>query len=204
MEQFDEQQVADAAWLYLRCNSTATLRFGEHMKDVSYVIDHQGFLVIPAKVAMLQPCDTVMYIPQYCDDCIEMHVSLLEFKEKGEDAQHADRWQAYHGLSPDVYWARVEIDAARFHEAFIDGEQLRRENLLFKLEPALCKDLNENHVEHVKEICTLHTNVAISEPVVVGVDPMGIDVRASFGIVRVPTPSPFASSEEVVAFVSGR
>ena len=199
---FEEQQVSDAAWLFLRSNSTATIKFDENMHDVSYVINHKGVVVIPVMVAMLQPCDIVMFIPEYCEDCIEMHVSLQEFKEEGEHASLADRWQVYHGVSPDVQWATLEIDAARFHEAFIDGEQLCRENPLGEIEPALCKELNEHHVAHVREICKSLTNVVVPEPVVVGVDPLGIDIRASFGIIRIPTVTPFANSEDVVTFVS--
>jgi len=203
VESFDEQQVADAAWLYLRSNSTATIKFDEHTHDVSYVVNHEGVLVIPAMVAMLQPCDIVMFIPEYCEDCIEMHVSLQEFKEEGEHASLADRWQVYHGVSPDVQWAMLEIDAARFHEAFIDGEQLKRENPLGEYEPALCRELNEHHVDHVQEICKTQSNVAVPEPVVVGVDPLGIDIRASFGIIRVPAATPFATHDDVITFVLG-
>ena len=203
MESFDEQQVADAAWSYLRSNSTATIKFDEHTHDVSYVINHEGVLVIPAMVAMLQPCDIVMFIPEYCEDCIEMHVSLQKFKEEGEHASLADRWQVYHGVSPDVKWAMLEIDAARFHEAFIDGEQLKRENPLGDFEPLLCRELNERHVDHVQEICKTQSNVAVPEPVVVGVDQLGIDIRASFGIIRVPAATPFATHDDVITFVSG-
>jgi thiol-disulfide isomerase/thioredoxin len=203
VESFDEQHVVDAAWEYLRSNSTATIKFNEHTHDVSYVINHEGVLVIPAMVAMLQPCDIVMFVPEYCEDCIEMHVSLKEFNEEGEYASLADRWQVYHGISPDVQWAMLEIDAARFHEAFIDGEQLQRENPLGELESALCKELNKNHVEHLTEICKKHTNVAVQDPVVVGVDPLGFDIRASFGIIRVPAAIPFATHDDVTTFVSG-
>ena len=203
MESFDEQQVADAAWMYLRSNSTATVKFNENMHDVSYVINRHGMLVIPAMVAMLQPCDIVMFIPEYCEECMEMHISVQEFKEEGDCASFADRWQVYHGISPDVQWAVVEIDAARFHETFIDGENLQRENLLFEIESVLCKELNENHVEDVQVICKKLTNVEVQDPVVVGVDPLGIDIRASFGIIRVPADSPFTSSEDVTTFVSG-
>lgn len=203
MEPFDEQQVADAAWQYLRSNSTATITFNEHTHDVAYVINHEGVLVIPAMVAMLQPCDIVMFIPEYCEDCIEMHVSLQEFEEEGKHSSSADRWQVYHGVSPDVQWAMLEIDAARFHEAFIDGELLQRENSLADLEPALCKKLNKHHVAQVQEICKSRTNVGVPEPVVVGVDPLGIDIRASFGIIRVPAATPFATHDDVITFVLG-
>ena len=85
MEPFDEQQISDVAWAFLRSNTTATLKFGEHSQNVSYVICPMGELVIPAMVAMLQPCDTIMFVPEYCENCMEMHVSLRQFNEEGED-----------------------------------------------------------------------------------------------------------------------
>ena len=203
MEPYDEQEATDAAWAFLRSNTTATLRFGEHMHDVSYVISPSGVMVIPAMVAMLQPCDTTMFVPRYVDDCMELHVTLRQFHEEEEGGLLADRWQVYHGTSPDVQWATVEIDAARFHEMFIDGEGLHRENPLAKYEAGICKELNANHVEHLKSICKARTTVDVIAPVVVGVDPQGIDIRASFGIVHVPSDSAFSSTDDVIKFVLG-
>ena len=37
------------------------------------------------------------------------------------------------------------------------------------------------------QFATQKTNVDVTDPVVVGVDPLGLDIRAPFGIVRVPT-----------------
>ena len=65
VEEYNEQEVARVAWAFLRSNSTCTLRFGENMQDMSYVIAPSGELVISAMVAMLQPCDTIMYVPDY-------------------------------------------------------------------------------------------------------------------------------------------
>jgi len=107
----------------------------------------------------------------------------------------------YHGEPPDTQWAFVDIDAARFHEMFIDGEILRRENTLSAIERSLCKTLNENQ-DVVREICTTKTNVEVTNPFVVGVDPLGVDIRAPFGIVRVPADYPFGSSDDVLAFFS--
>ena len=107
----------DSAWAFLRSNTTATVSFGEYTHDVSYIICPTGELVIPAMVAMLQPCDTIMFVPEYSNDCMEMHVSLRQFFDTGEDGLLADRWNVYHGESPDVQWALVDIDAARFHVA---------------------------------------------------------------------------------------
>jgi hypothetical protein len=201
MEEYDEKQAADRAWAFLRNNSTASLSFGENNIDLSYIIIPDGRLVIPAMIAMLQPCDMVMYVPEYADGCMEMHVSLEQFKEDGENGGFADRWQVYHGEPPDTQWAFVDIDAARFHEMFIDGEILRRENALSTIERTLCKTLNENP-DVIREICTAKTNVEVTNPFVVGVDPLGVDIRAPFGIVRVPADNPFASSDDVLAFFS--
>ena len=82
MEEYNEQEVARTAWGFLRSNSTCTLRFGENMQDMAYVIAPSGELVISAMVAMLQPCDNIMYVPDYGDDCMEMHVSLNNFLKK--------------------------------------------------------------------------------------------------------------------------
>tara|TARA_B100000959_G_scaffold286646_1_gene366256 strand:- start:1493 stop:2104 length:612 start_codon:yes stop_codon:yes gene_type:complete len=199
LEPFDEQQASDSAWAFLRSNTTATLKFGEHTHDVSYVICSTGELVIPVMVAMLQPCDTVMYVPDYSNDCMEMHISLRQFLAQGDGGLLADRWNVYHGASPDVQWALVDIDAARFHEMFIDGEGLCRENILADVEPAVCKELNSNRVDSVRSVCLAKTNVEVKNPVVVGVDSLGIDVRAPFGIVRVLATEPFTSLDDVLS-----
>jgi hypothetical protein len=202
MEQFDETQASDAAWKFLRSNTTATLKFGEHSQHVSYVICPTGELVIPAMVAMLQPCDTIMFVPEYCDNCMEMHVSLRQFNEEGEEGLMADRWNVYHGESPDVQWAIVDIDAARFHEMFIDGEALCRESLLADIEHSLCKEINTNLRDNIRRVCLERTNVDVTDPVVVGIDSIGVDVRAPFGIVHIPSIEPITSQDDVLDLFS--
>jgi hypothetical protein len=202
MDEYDERQAADAAWRFLRCNTTGTLRFGEHLHDVRYVICPDATMVISAMVAMLQPQDMVMYVPQYEEDCMEMHVSLQQFSESGVGGMNADRWQVYHGEPPDVQWARVQIDAARFHEMFIDGEAFNRENTLAEEESSLCKQLNCDATS-LKNACKRYAQVDVDSPTMVGVDPLGIDVRARFGIVRLEAMQPFVASDEVIAFIQG-
>jgi hypothetical protein len=195
----EEKLIAESAWKFLRSNTTATIKFGEHTRDISYVISKTGELIIPAMVAMLQPCDTIMFVPEYSEGCMEMHVSLRQFIETGDDGLLADRWNVYHGDSPEVQWARVTIDAARFHEMFIDGESLCRENILAEVEGALCKELNAKCKEKVRALCTAKTFVTVEDPVVVGIDQFGIDVRAAFGIVRVPSDAVITSADDVHA-----
>ena len=170
------------------------------MQDVSYIIAPNGTLVISAMIAMLQPCDTVMFVPEYVHDCMELHVSLQQFNEN-ENGILTDRWQAYHGEPPDTQWAIVTIDAARFHEQFIEGDALCRENPFASHEVEICKELN-NQQDLVRSICVSKTNVEIPAPFVVGVDPLGIDVRATFGIVRIQAEPLFATPQDILHFFS--
>ena len=199
LEDYNEQKIAQKAWTFLRSNTTCTLQFGENMEEMSYVISPEGNLVISVMVAMLQPCDTIMYIPEYGEDCMEMHVSLEQFSEYGSDGFLADKWQVYHGEPPDVQWARVNIDAARFHQMFIDGEFLQQKNQLHEQEVLICKELNTSMLKKVQEYCVAVTKVEVENPIVVGVDSYGVDLRATFGIVRIPFSSPLQTPEEVIS-----
>jgi hypothetical protein len=201
MEEYNEQQAMDAAWEFLRCNSTGTLRFGEHLQDVSYVFDNDGSMIISVMVAMLQPQDLVMYIPEYVEDCMEMHVTLEQFSEDDAGGAYADRWQMYHGEPPDVQWAKVAIDAARFHGMFVAGEGLQRENKIADDESSLCKALNGD-ISKVVSACKRIANVEVKTPVVVGVDSLGVDVRARFGIIRLATETPFTNAGDVITFMN--
>jgi hypothetical protein len=143
-----------------------------------------------------------MFVPDYSDDCMELHVSLRQFFATGEDGLLSDRWNVYHGESPDVQWAMVDIDAARFHDMFIDGESMCRENCLAEIESALCKELNATYKDAVRNLCSENTSVDVVDPVVVGVDSLGLDVRASFGIVRVTADTVLASANDVFAMLA--
>ena len=151
-------------------------------------------------VAMLQPQSLVMYVPEYGEDCMEMHVTLEQFSETGDDGVYVDRWQMYHGEPPDVQWAKVTIDAARFHGMFIDGDGLQRENEIAVDEPLLCIQLNGDIAEIVSA-CKQIANVEVETPVVVGVDQLGVDVRARFGIVRLESDAPLTNIGEVLTFM---
>jgi hypothetical protein len=200
MEEYDEQQVLEDAWNFLRCNTTGTLRFGDHLHEVSYVFSNDGAMIIPAMVAMLQPQSLVMYVPEYAEDCMEMHVTLEQFSPTGDGSAYVDRWQMYHGEPPDVQWAKVTIDAARFHEMFIDGDGLQRENEIAVDEPLLCIQLNGDIAEIVSA-CKQIANVEVETPVVVGVDQLGVDVRARFGIVRLASDAPLTNIGDVLTFM---
>ena len=130
---------------------------------------------------------------------MHLHVSLEEFAEAGPQAAMCDRWRIYHGDPPDVRWATAGIDAVRFDGLFIDGEAMLRPNPLASIEAGLCKRLNADRVDDVREACKRRNEIVIEKPKVVGVDPWGFDVRGAFDIVRLASPAVLATEADAIA-----
>ena len=181
-----------AAHAHLRAHTTGDLRFDEHLRPVKYVIAPDGRLVCPVMVAMLGTADTVLFVPDYSDDVdmIELQVTMLPFEERGEDGAQADRWRIHHGEPEDVRWAYLSIDAARFGELVIDGEALMIPNPLAADEASLCKWMNQEHTSDLRALCARFGSMKVESPLMVGIDPRGIDVRATFDVVRIPSSEP--------------
>ena len=188
----------DHAYAFLRGHSTGDLRFDEHVRPIKYVIHPDGRVIAPVMVAMLQAVDVVLFVPEYGDDAMEIQVTMQQFQERGSDGAAADRWRIYHGDPQDVHWAFLTIDAARFGIAVIDGSALTRSNPLAQDESRLCRRMNQEHAEDLKRLCAHYGAMEVERPVMVGIDPLGIDVRALFDVVRVPAMQPMHSADEAL------
>ena len=111
------------------------------------------------------------------------------------DAAHeaADRWRAYHGEPRLTHWAAAEIQGAKFQGSVVEHEALNAPNPFHSCEGRLCKRLNADR-SALGAASRRLKGVDIKDPLAVGVDPRGVDVRARFGIVRLafadeaPTP----------------
>ncbi|MCP3904603.1 MAG: DUF2470 domain-containing protein [Planctomycetes bacterium] len=199
----------ESAYAFLRAHTTADIRFDEHVRPIRYVIAPGGALVAPAMVAMLQTMDTVLFVPDVSEGAMEVQVTLEEFDERdaGDESAHpadrpgalADRWRIHHGTPPDVRWAYLHVDAARHETLVIDGEALIRANPLVADEAALCREMNQGRVDDLRRLCLHFASVNVEEPVMVAVDPLGIDVRGRFDVIRVPAPEPMNDADEVRA-----
>lgn len=181
-----QDPTVEAAHAFLRGNTTAELRFDEHMRPLHYVIAPDGRLVAPVMVAMLQSMDTVLFAPECSESAMEISVTLLQFEEDGPEGALADRWRIHHGDPPDVRWAILTVDAARYDGMVIDGDAMTRPNPLAADEAVLCREINEDRIDELRRTAERITGVDVPEPRLVAVDPGGLDVRARFGILRVP------------------
>lgn len=183
--------VIDRAHAFLRAHLSGRLRFDDNAIAFKIVVAPDGKLVAPVMVAMLQALETVLEMPDDAEQNLHLMVSMEPFTEEGEHGALADRWRIYHGDPPDVRWAEMTIDAARFDGHFIDGEALQLPNPLAAHEPAILRRLNEGDRALLKHACE-HANVRAGQPVAVGVDDRGLDVRRAFDVVRVAFSEPIS------------
>jgi hypothetical protein len=170
---------------FLRAHTSGDLQFDEHVRPVRYVVTPDGRLVSSVMVAMIRAVETVLFVPAAEEDALELLVTLEQFEETGEAGAMADRWRIYHGDPEDVRWAYLDIDAARFESAVIDGEALMRPNDLAEEEARLCRTLNAPERREDLRRLARRAGAELEDPRVVGVDPDGLDIRGRFGVVRV-------------------
>lgn len=192
-------EIAEEAYRFLRAHLSGRIRFDGERVEIRVAPTPDGNLVAPVMVAMLRAVDVAIELPDDSDESLVLQVTLEQITEEGPDGALCDRWCFYHGEPPDVRWAKVQVDAARFKGYFIDGQALVRPNAFAAQEPALCKELNA----HCQPVVIAAAEAASSgghrlvDPKVVGVDPWGIDARAQIGIARIPAEPPFAAPSEV-------
>lgn len=194
----DLADLADAIE-FLRGHLSGLLRFDGDVRPVKIIVDREGRLFASVMVAMIRSLDTVMCVPDDADEAMQMQVTLDEVTEDGPHAALCDRWKAYHGDPPDVRWARMSIDAARWNGLFLDGDALMVANPLAEAEAGIVREINRGPVARLQAACRRHGGHELEKPVLVGVDPGGFDVRGLFGTVRVPASSPIRDLASAVA-----
>ena len=193
--------IVERALRHLRSHLSGLFRFEEFEEPMKVIVAPDGRLVTPAMVAMLRSFDTVLFLPDDAEGALQLQVTIDELDEAGPLRHLCDRWQAYHGPPADVRWALLSIDAAKFEGEFVDGLALTRPNPLAPEEARLCRECNSDPrlAATFKQACNAGLPMRVETPVLVGVDPMGFDVRGEFGVHRLEAPAPLGSAEEARA-----
>lgn len=136
----------------------------------------------PASAAVFESESVSLLVPEESDDSLQLLATPHEIDPRSHPA--ADKFHAYHGRPAEIRFAALELIAARFHGEILDGESLQVPNPLAADEPRLCRELNADR-DALAALCRRRTGRDSPAPVAVGVDPMGFDVRLSFGVLRV-------------------
>ncbi len=197
------------AYAFLRAHTQGDLRFDEHIRPLKYVIEPGGRLVAPVMVAMLRTFDAVLFVPEAADGALELQLSMTGFEENASEVPDAtlpggalaDRWRIHHGVPPDVRWALIGIDAARYDALVIDGDALMRPNPLAEAESGICRRMNTAHAGELRNVLLHYGGIGVDDPVMVAIDPLGLDIRGQFEVYRAPAPEPMpdaATAERVL------
>lgn len=194
-----ERSAVIAARRFLRSHLTGVIGFDGEFVPIKVVISHDGTLVAPVMVAMLRSFDTTLFLPDEDPGSMHMQVSLEEFSEKGDDGALCDRWRIYHGEPEDVRWARISIDAAKFGGMMFDGLALMEPNPLAAAEARICRAANAEHRDDLRAAVASIRGLSVEDPRLVGVDPLGFDVRGRFDVIRLPAKPPIADEADALA-----
>jgi hypothetical protein len=188
----------------LRQFTTGVLAFGESVGDVTepckFVLDpSSGEPVLPVTVEALRSEELMLYLPDDGLDnpeCLQVHAAASEIDPNREAA--ADRWLAYHQRPTHARWARLRVQSVKRLDEVIDGDLVRLANPLARDEGRLCKAFNQYRAA-LARAAHRTANVHLDDPLLVGVDPWGCDVRHKFGVLRLEFAQPASVANEAEA-----
>ncbi len=148
------------------------------------VIDNlTGTIVFPAPSVALSGEENVLWLPEERNDAMQILVTLEEID--GDLSASADRWRIYHGTPGESHWVSASLQAVRFGTMVANSDEIDLANPLAEAEPAMCKKYNADRALLGSAAHAMDPR-SKGEGLLVGVDPMGFDIRTRFDIVRVP------------------
>lgn len=170
---------------------------------LGFVIDPTtAEIVFPADGAIMAADELVLFVPQEELDN-RRELQLLLTGHAIEIGSVTDRWMAYHGSPRWGGFMACRIHGARFDGRALEEaeiETLNRPVGIGRLEAVLLRRLNGDRAR-LRAACRKFAQALIPEPFAVGVDKCGVDVRATFGIVRLDwgdSPDPAKSVEHLL------
>ncbi|MFM7052913.1 MAG: DUF2470 domain-containing protein [Planctomycetota bacterium] len=183
---------------FLRSHLAGTIRFDDEHVAIKVVVAPDGTLVAPVMVAMIRALDVALFLPDEDAESMHLQLTLEEIRDSGDDAALCDRWRIYHGEPEDVRWARLSIDCARFGGNMLDGLALMQPNPLAKDEARLCREANGAKRDALRKAAARAAGMDIEDPRLVGVDPLGFDVRGRFEVHRIPVEPPLVDADDAI------
>lgn len=165
------------------------LELRERLERVGFVVG-QGVIVLPAHGFMEHGSleDGALYVPDEREGglALQVEVRLIEDTEKSSGyGRLLDRWEAYHGRPGSARFAVAVVVGARLGATVVDGDDLRLVNTVANEAPLLRRLNADRRV--LERAISAQVGVPVHEPLAVGIDQWGIDVRTRTGVLRVRT-----------------
>jgi len=157
----------------------------------------------PADTANPEDSGAVLYLPDDTDPELQLVIEPAPIDPRTHEA--ADRWAAYHGEARERVWSMFKVESVRWRGEVFDGDDVLAGNPLRAAEGRLLRGLNADRAR-LGRVCERATGVRPEAPMAVGVDPDGIDARASLGVMRIEFPSDCAdeaAARSAIAALAG-
>ena len=183
----------------LRSYSTATLIAAGVAPRIKYIVDDAGGLPVSVvEGGILQGDEWVLLIPEEAEGSLQLLVTPTVVDPELHPA--CDRYLIYHGAPTHRHWVQWHIESARSAGQVFEPEEFAVPNELAGAQASLCKQFNTDH-ERIARLCLGSVKMRPVDPMLVGVDPWGADIRARFGIIRVEFPRAAAAAEDAAAMM---
>lgn len=188
---------------FMRGQLAGLIRFDTEYLPIRVVFAPDGRIVAPVMESMLRSTDCAIYLPEEPkesdDEIAQLMVTLERFEESGPEGALADRWRIYHGEPEDVRWAVMSIDFCKFAGFAFDGEAVTQANPLAGTESILCRETNPSEEERLRRAVLARAEIEMESPRLVGVDPLGFDIRGRYEVARIPVADPMTGEADARA-----
>jgi len=184
----------------IRSFTSGTILCDGTPEPVRFVFDGRTGRVVLALDPVWAGCEEfVLCLP---DDSFDTKARLLLVPERLDEHDPAlDMYLAYHGRGATGVCLSAAIESAKLGDStVVDGAALTVANPLMPALGRLCRALNEDRGA-LRRACGRAAGVSPEDPLAVGIDPFGVDVRARFGTVRLAFGVPVADVDEAEARV---
>lgn len=190
-----------------RGHHAGILLSGDVSRAVRFVFDNRtGLPVLPVALGELEIAHATLCCPDELPESMHLQCHLEE-RADWRACETCDRWQACFGRSDQPRWATVLIESARWGGTVIRPEDVVAPNPLAGVpEARLCRAANA-HRQAIRDLVHAVCPSApanLPDPLVVGVDQFGFDIRAGANLLRVDFDQPACDQSAAGAALARR
>ena len=176
------------ALLHFRRHADGLLVASDRIEPVRFVIDpHSGHPVMAVQPDLLEQDALTLHVPDDDDLALQMLGRPVAL-DPAVDAR-CDRFLICLGTPRgrnQRSWMMLEIDQVRFMGDVIEASEVVQPNPFAAGQAAACRRVNAD-IASLRRACQT-AGASVESPSLVGIDPLGADVRAPFGLVRIEWP----------------
>lgn len=203
----DQHPQQDTPARIVRSHHEGDVLFGDRRGAARFIITEDGDrLVIGLEGAAARAGEATIVAPSETNTALELGLELRVIDDP-ESHWECDRWRAYHAQvqSPQTVFAYGKVFGVRASGVVYDAGEIDLTNTLGRDANAGVRTINQAQRDRgvLAALCE-REGTPVQDPVCVGLDQWGIDIRARFGVLRVGCDRPFQSVDEGVAWVLER